>query len=61
MDLLRVVVEDLGAEQRALDELVCRLSAADWEVRTPSEPWVVRDQIAHLAFFDDAAPLTSTF
>lgn len=46
---------DLLAEQEALDEIVSTLSPAQWEVPTPSERWTVRDQIAHLTFFDQTA------
>lgn len=31
---------------------------ADWAARTPSPGWSVRDQIAHLAFFDRMAILS---
>lgn len=52
LDALRA---DLNAEHRALDEIVARLDPARWDLRTPSEPWSVRDQISHLAFFDEQA------
>ena len=47
--------QDLGAEQAALDALVAGLTAAQWVTPTPSPGWTVRDQIAHLAQFDDVA------
>ena len=28
--------------------------APEWDLATPAEGWAVRDQISHLAFFDDA-------
>lgn len=49
------VSADLQAEQEALDEIVAGLDAAQWELPTPSERWSVRDQIGHLAFFDQTA------
>jgi len=49
------VLADLGAEQEDLDRLVAGLDEAGWDRTTPAEGWAVRDQISHLAFFDDAA------
>lgn len=51
------VARDLAEEQRALDALVAGLTPAQWQTPTPSEGWAVRDQIAHLAHFDDVAAL----
>ena len=48
---------DLAAEQAALDALVADLTPARWATPTPSDGWAVRDQIAHLAYFDEAAAL----
>jgi len=52
--------QDLDAEQRALDALVAPLAPPRWATPTPSEGWAVRDQIAHLAHFDEAATLAVT-
>ncbi|MFK7918231.1 MAG: TIGR03084 family metal-binding protein [Ilumatobacter sp.] len=49
------VSADLRAEQDALDEIVAAFEPAQWEVATASERWSVRDQIGHLAFFDQTA------
>lgn len=43
------------AEQEALDAIVSTLTAEQWELPTPSDRWAVRDQIGHLAFFDQTA------
>lgn len=51
---------DLAAEQAALDAVVADLPPPAWERSTPSEGWAVRDQIAHLAYFDEAAALAIT-
>ncbi|MBT5579777.1 MAG: TIGR03084 family protein [Acidimicrobiaceae bacterium] len=51
------VIADLVAEQDALDAVVTPLAAADWDLATPSPRWAVRDQIGHLAFFDETAAL----
>ncbi|HEY7875801.1 MAG TPA: TIGR03084 family metal-binding protein [Actinomycetota bacterium] len=51
---------DLGAEHDALDAIVSGLSDDAWDVPTPAEPWSVRDQISHLAFFDELATAAAT-
>lgn len=52
--------DDLAAEQEVLDALVAPLDEAGWATPTPAEGWDVRDQIAHLAYFDGAAVLAAT-
>ena len=54
---LRQILEDLRAEHAALDRIVAPLDDATWETPTPAEGWNIRDQVAHLAFFDDQATL----
>ena len=54
---LRQILDDLDAEHAALDRIVAPLDAARWETNTPAEGWNIRDQVAHLAFFDDQATL----
>ncbi|MEM9200165.1 MAG: TIGR03084 family metal-binding protein [Actinomycetota bacterium] len=51
------VTADLVAEHDALDVVVASLPEADWELTTPSPGWAIRDQITHLAFFDETATL----
>lgn len=51
------VIADLVAEQEALDVVVASLAATEWELATPSPRWAIRDQIGHLAFFDETAAL----
>ena len=46
---------DLAAEHADLDAIVSPLAPARWDELTPAEPWTVRDQIGHLAFFDEQA------
>lgn len=54
------ILEDLRAEHVVLDEMVAGLDEAMWETPTPAEGWNVRDQIGHLAFFDEQAALALT-
>ncbi|HVB51891.1 MAG TPA: TIGR03084 family metal-binding protein [Acidimicrobiales bacterium] len=49
LDVLRV---DLVAEQEALDDVVANITDEQWLLSTPSPGWNVRDQIAHLTYFD---------
>jgi uncharacterized protein (TIGR03084 family) len=54
---LEEVVEDLAAEQLALDGVLARMAAAQWELPTHAPGWLVRDQVTHLAHFDEVARL----
>ena len=49
------LVEDLRAEGHELEALLAPLRPADWDTPTPAEGWAIRDQVSHLAWFDDAA------
>jgi len=49
------IVDDLAAEHAVLDDLVGNLNEEQWATPSPAPGWNVRDQIAHLAFFDDVA------
>jgi uncharacterized protein (TIGR03084 family) len=60
MSTLHQLLSDLVAETAVLDELLAGLRDDEWEKATPAEGWSVRDQVSHLAFFDDAAVLAAT-
>ncbi len=49
------LLSDLAAEHLSLDGVVATLEPAAWDLVTPAAPWTVRDQISHLAFFDEMA------
>ncbi len=49
------VLDDLDAEWSDLHSTVAGLAGEQWDAATPAEGWSVRDQIGHLAYFDDAA------
>jgi uncharacterized protein (TIGR03084 family) len=53
------LVGDLEDEYRDLHRKVAPLApdAAEWNLPTPAEGWMIRDQISHLAYFDVAAHL----
>jgi uncharacterized protein (TIGR03084 family) len=51
------VIADLAAETAGLSAVLTRLPAVAWDTDTPAAGWTIRDQVTHLAFFDDAALL----
>jgi uncharacterized protein (TIGR03084 family) len=57
MNGLAAILDDLTHEHQALDAMVEGLDDSSWERATPCDGWRVRDQVAHLAFFDEAATL----
>jgi uncharacterized protein (TIGR03084 family) len=52
---VKQLAADLDAETRELERLLDPLAPNDWDRPTPAVGWTIRDQISHLAFFDDAA------
>ena len=52
---LDALARDLTDEQASLDGLVASIDESAWHRDTPAVGWTVLDQIAHLAYFDDAA------
>ncbi len=54
---IELIEADLRDEHAQLDEMVAPLSHPQWNRQTPATGWAVRDQISHLAFFDDVAAL----
>ena len=55
--IFEAVVVDLAAEQRALESVLERMTPEQWELPTHAPGWAARDQVAHLARFDEAAAL----
>jgi uncharacterized protein (TIGR03084 family) len=56
MTTLPELLADLQDEYLDLRRLVGSLApdAPEWDRSTPAEGWAIRDQISHLAYFDDA-------
>src|SRR3954471_14511072 len=52
---LGVILGDLDAETRTIDDVVAELPASDWARATPAEGWTIAHQIAHLAWADRKA------
>lgn len=56
---MREVLADLAAEHSDLDGLVAGLDDETWDLPTPAEGWAIRDQVSHLAYFDEQAALSA--
>lgn len=53
------VLDDLEAETRVLYELVADLGDPGIAAATPAAGWSIRDQLTHLAYFDETATLAA--
>lgn len=54
-DAFTGVVDDLRDEHAALRVVLEAVPLAQWEKDTHAPGWAIRDQVTHLAFFDEAA------
>jgi len=52
---MATLCDDLLAETADLEALVTGLDDPRWSTPTPAEGWDVKDQVGHLAYFDDRA------
>ena len=52
------LLDDLDAEEAALDRVVADLNEDGWRTATPAAGWDVRDSLAHLAFSEELARAT---
>lgn len=57
---MRVLLADLDAESRDVVRMLAELEEPAWNRPTPAEGWAVRDQVSHLAYFDETALLAAT-
>jgi uncharacterized protein (TIGR03084 family) len=57
---MKKICADLTKEHQELDDLVADLDETGWGTMTPAENWTVKDQIRHLAYFDDRAKFSAT-
>jgi uncharacterized protein (TIGR03084 family) len=58
--VVQSVVHDLRAETKAIVSVLSGLRPHSWGASTPAAGWTIRDQVTHLAFFDDATLLAVT-
>ena len=54
------ICNDLTLEQQELDAVVANLDEAGWETMTPSTGWDIKEQIRHLAYFENRAKLAAS-
>ncbi|MHB8190230.1 MAG: TIGR03084 family metal-binding protein [Ferrimicrobium sp.] len=54
------LLADLAGETEVVIGMVEALEEPSWNLPTPAEGWTIKDQISHLAFFDEAAALAAT-
>ncbi|MER6086412.1 TIGR03084 family metal-binding protein [Streptomyces sp. NPDC001833] len=52
---LRRLLDDLESEARVVDDMVAFLTPEEWERPTTAEGWTIKDQVTHLAYFDQTA------
>lgn len=57
---MKKICNDLAMEQQELDAVVANLDETGWETMTPSEGWDIKEQIRHLAYFEDRAKLSAS-
>ncbi len=58
--VLTQLVDDLTAETEDILQMVGPLEASAWDLPTPAEGWSIKDQISHLAYWDEKARLAAT-
>ncbi len=52
---MKEICTDLAKEYEELDAIVGALNESGWKVMTPADGWTVKDQIRHLAYYDERA------
>jgi uncharacterized protein (TIGR03084 family) len=57
---MKQICEDLRTEHEELDAALSDLDEEQWMIMTPSPGWNIKDQLRHLAYFDDRAALAAS-
>jgi uncharacterized protein (TIGR03084 family) len=57
---IKQLTDDLAAETAELVAVLRTLHEDEWATSTPAAGWTVRDQVTHLAYFDEAAVQSAT-
>ena len=52
---MKGLMKDLGDETDQLLSILVTLEEKEWELPTPAPGWAIRDQVSHLAYFDQSA------
>ena len=58
--MLAELCDDLAARPALWSAMLAPLDEPAWDAPTPAPGWSVRDQVTHLAYFDEAATLAAT-
>ncbi len=56
---MKGICQDLTNEYNELDDLVSGLKEEQWSLVTPFFNWTIKDEIAHIAYFDSTAQLAT--
>jgi uncharacterized protein (TIGR03084 family) len=56
---MKEICRDLAEEGRLIEDLVAGLNEDQWHRVTPFYGWTIKDEIAHIAFFDRMARLSA--
>jgi uncharacterized protein (TIGR03084 family) len=54
------ILDDLVDETESLSAVLAPLAPGQWELPTPAAGWAIRDQVSHLAYFDETTALALT-
>jgi uncharacterized protein (TIGR03084 family) len=57
---MKEICSDLEKEYDELDAVVAALDESGWNRMTPAAGWTIKDQIRHIAFYDEMAKLAAT-
>jgi uncharacterized protein (TIGR03084 family) len=57
---MKQICNDLAMEQQELDAVVANLDEAGWKTMTPADGWDIKEQIRHLAYFENRANLAAS-
>lgn len=57
---LKQLLDDLADESGDVEALLEPLTPDQWDLPTPAAGWAIRDQVSHLAYFDETAALAVT-
>lgn len=57
---MEAICSDLKAEHDELEGILADLDESGWQTPTPFLTWKIKDEIRHLAYFDDRAALAAT-
>ena len=57
---MAALLADLAAESEVITQMLAGLAPEDYEMATPAKGWAIRDQVSHLAYFDQMEVVAAT-